>query len=176
MFKRTHIKLIFAVILSLLLSGCTTQCNDIHQRIQPGMSYKEVSKELGKEGELYTIAETDTQTVVYQWYVDDYMRVIMYFSSADTKSESILYKYDITYGCSYFKEGMTYQDLMVRLGSPDSFGTFFHYAGATWKIHDYLFLTVQFEKQGYNTEIYTYPDNYVAYNYNISTTDESLCR
>lgn len=164
----------FIVILSLLLSGCTTQCNDIHQRIHPGMSYKEVSNELGKEGEPYTIAETDIQSVVYQWYVDDYTRVIMYFSSADPQNEAVLYKYDITYGCSYFKKGMTYQDLMVRLGSPDSFGTFFHYAGATWKIHDYLFLTVQFEKQGYNTEIYIYPDNYVAYRYDIKTTDETL--
>lgn len=165
----------FVVILSLLLSGCTTQCNDIHQRLQPGMTYEQISKEFGNEGERYTVAETEPQTVVYQWYVDDYMRVIMYFSSADQKNDLVLYKYDITYGCSYFTKGMTYQELFARLGTPQSSSTFFDYAGMIWKIHDCLYLSVQFEKQDNIQdnigEIYTYPDDYIAINYEIRTTD-----
>ena len=171
-------RIIVVIALLFSLTGCTTQYYDIHQQIQPGMRYKEISDAFGKEGERYTNEETEPQTVVYQWYVDDYLRVIMYFSSADQNNDPVLYKYDITYGCSFIKEGMTYRELAKKIGKPDIFEPFSsvvdYYAGMMWKIHDYLYLTVTLKKQDNDDREYVYPDDYIVISFSVRTTDTDL--
>ena len=168
-------RIIVVIALLLSLTGCTTQYYDIHQQIHPGMTYDEISNAFGKEGEHYALTETEPQTAVYQWYVDDYLRVIMYFSSADQNNDPVLYKYDITYGCSFIKEGMTYREFAEKVGSPYSFEIFLdYYAGMTWKIHDYLYLTVHFKKQDNDDRKYIYPDDYIVTSFEVKTTDTIL--
>jgi len=119
----------------ILISGCSVSYRDVRTQIKPGMSYQEVTEIMGTPGQIVEEKEN-----CYQWYLQDFVRVIMDFSTQETNAETeqlILYKYEIMSGCDFIKIGMKYKDVVRLLGKP--------YKGKIcWKIHDTLFLLISF--------------------------------
>ena len=174
--------LLFSITLcfTILFSGCAPSYPQVQQQLKPGMTYKHVVELIGKEG----LPVTDNDKYQYQWYVDDYVRVLMKFIESDeasTFNDYILHSYRFEMGYAHIHIGMTYRELARKIGKPfregDCFGEGSSFGGTfIWKLHDHLFLHAVFKLPETTTdpEEMEFPYDYVISHFRIYTTAEGI--
>lgn len=166
--------------LSLILTACSPSYPQIKKRFKPGMTYKDVVALFGKEGQ----PVTDNEAFQYQWYVDDYVRVLVKFIEPDevsTFNDYVMHSYRFEVGYAHIRTGMTYRELVRKIGKPfregDCFGEGNSFGGTMlWKLDDHLYLSATFmlPETVTDTEEMVFPYDYVVTHFYCSTVADAV--